>query len=414
MFSTYIRSIPTQNVKYINKHAVLDLIRFTPGGISRAELAERLSLTRAAVTPIVDDLLERRLIQETHNRSSVNGRPPILLEINPDYGYIAGVDMGAAHLTVLIANFAAQVLIEREVGFEIADGPAVCLRQVDELLRTLLNELGLGLSDLAAIGVGVPGPIVAEAGMVLAPPIMPGWDRFPIRDALEARWGRPVLLGNDAELGALGEWAYGAGRMEQNLAYIKIGRGIGAGLFIDGQIYRGATGSAGEIGHMTIREDGPACTCGNRGCLEAIAGGRAVAAKVMAAIRCGRRTELAALPEGEKMTIADVAEAAARGDLVAQEVLAEAGAHVGIAIASLINLFNPNIVVVGGAASKMGDVFMEPLRQTVMKRSLPAASQSVRITTALLGGRSSAIGATVQALSLALHEIALDREGLRV
>ena len=404
--STYIRSLPTQNVKYINKHAVLDLIRFTPGGISRVELAQRLALTRAAVTPIVNDLMDTGLIQEAESRVASSGRPPILLSINAGRGTVAGIDMGATHLTVLIANFSAQVLAEKEIPFDIADGPKTCIDQADRLLLELLNGAKLDLHDLAAIGLGVPGPIVTKAGMVLAPPLMPGWDRFPIRDTLEKRWGCPVSLNNDAELGVLGEWAYGAGRGAQNLAYIKVGTGIGAGLFMDGQIYRGATGSAGEIGHMTIDENGPLCICGNRGCLEAMAGGKAIAAKAREAIANNKRTELAGLSPVEGITVMEIARAAARGDLVAQEILAEAGDQLGVAIASLVNLFNPDIVVVGGGVAQTGDLFLEPIRKAVQKRSLPAAAYAVRITTSLLGKRSSSMGAVVQALSAALHRIA--------
>ena len=242
--------------------------------------------------------------------------------------------------------------------------------------------------------------------MVLSPPLMPGWDRFPIRDTLEKRWGCPVSLNNDAELGVLGEWAYGAGRGAQNLAYIKVGTGIGAGLFMDGQIYRGATGSAGEIGHMTIDENGPLCICGNRGCLEAMAGGKAIAAKAREAIANNKRTELAGLSPVEGITVMEIARAAARGDLVAQEILADAGDQLGVAIASLVNLFNPDIVVVGGGVAQTGDLFLEPIRKAVQKRSLPAAAYAVRITTSLLGKRSSSMGAVVQALSAALHRIA--------
>lgn len=405
MLSAYIRNLPNQNVKYINKHAALDLIRFTPGGISRVALAQRLALTRAAVTSIVNDLITAGLVHERKTRAASNGRPPIILEINEEGGYVAGVDMGASHLTVIIANFGARALAEKEQPFRISDGPADCIRQADEALRALLSTLGLGLSDLSAIGVGVPGPTIANAGMVLAPPIMPGWDRFPIRDTLEKLWGCPVSLNNDAELGVLGEWAYGAGRGEQNLAYIKVGTGIGAGLLINGQIYRGATGAAGEIGHMTIDENGPPCTCGNRGCLEALAGGRAIVGMAQAAIQSGRRTELAEHPRSEPLSALEISNAAARGDLVAQEILAEAGNQLGIALTSLVNLFNPNIVVVGGGVAQTGDLFLEPIRKAVLKRSLPAAAHVVRITASLLGKRSTGMGAVVQALSTALHEV---------
>ncbi len=404
--NAYIRPLPTKNVKYVNKYAVLDLIRFTPGGISRVELAQQLALTRAAVTPIVNDLIATGLIHETKSRLASSGRPPILLEVNAGRGAVAGVDMGATHLTILIANFAAQVIAEKEIPFDIANGPNECIEQADCLLRELLENAKIGFKDLGAIGVGVPGPIVADAGMVLAPPIMPGWDRFPIRDTLETRWGCPVSLNNDAELGALGEWAYGADRGVNNLAYIKIGTGVGAGLLIEGQIYRGATGSAGEIGHITIEEEGLLCTCGNRGCLETVTGGKAIARIAQETVKSGARTELADIQPVEGITAVDVANAAGRGDRVAQRILSTAGDHLGIAIAGLVNLFNPSLVIVGGGVAQIGDLFLEPVRKAVQKRSLPAAAQAVRITTALLGRRSSGMGAVVEAVSTALHDMA--------
>jgi glucokinase-like ROK family protein len=393
-----------QNVKSVNKHAVLDLIRFAPGGISRVEIARRLGLTRAAVTVIVNDLLESGLIREAESINVRSGRPPVVLEINPARGYVVGVDFGATHLSVLVADLSARILEEIEIPLDIQSGPKVCLAEADRLVRETLAKAGLSLDDVLAIGVGVPGPMVTEIGMVVSPPIMPGWDRYPIRDTLEKMWGCPVSVSNDAELGALGEWAAGAGRGERNLAYIKVGTGIGAGLLLDGQIYHGVTGSAGEIGHLTIDENGPLCTCGNHGCLEAIAGGRAIAAQAQQAVREGKRTALAAIQPVENITVRDVAAAARRGDLLAQQILTRAGTHIGIAIAGLVNLFNPGMVIIGGGVAQTGDILLEPMRQAVQRRSLPAATRVVRITTAMLGRRSSSLGAVVQALTIALHQ----------
>jgi glucokinase-like ROK family protein len=404
--SNYFTPIPIQHVKSLNKHAALDLIRFTAGGITRVELAQRMSLTRAAVTSIVNDLISNRIIREAESRTANNGRPPIVLEIQAERGCVAGVDLGATHLTVIIANLALHVLQEREIPLDVAQGPDLCIARADELLRELLVKAGLQLSDVLAIGVGVPGPIVMDAGMVLAPPIMPGWDRFPIRTTLEDMWKLPVSLNNDAELGALGEWACGAGRGQQNLAYIKVGTGIGSGILLSGEMYRGATGSAGEIGHLTIDENGPQCTCGNRGCLEAIAGGKAIARQAQEALRGGQRTQLSLISPIENISAKDVAAAARRGDLLSQQILAQAGGHLGVAIAGLVNLFNPGMVIVGGGVAQIGDLFLEPVRKAVQKRSLPAAAQAVRITTALLGRRSAAMGAVVQAVSISLHQIA--------
>ncbi len=370
--------------------------------MSRTDLADRMGLTRAAVSLIVNDLLESKVVLEAESRSAPSGRPPIVLEINPECGLVGAIDMGATHMSVALADFAARIHQESEFPFDIKDGPEVCLARADQNLREMLEGQGLSISDISAIGIGVPGPVITEAGMVVAPPIMPGWDRYPIRASMEKMWKRPVTLNNDAELGALGEWAYGAGRGERNIAYIKVGSGVGAGLILNQQIYGGTTGAAGEIGHLTIDENGPLCDCGNRGCLEAFAGGHAIARQGQSLAKSGKRTLLADLPI-EKITALEVAEAARRGDLHAQEILRRAGTYIGIAIAGLINLFNPSVVIIGGGVSQVGDSLTAPIRQAVRERAMRASEQSVRITTGMLGRRSVLIGATVQAINVAIH-----------
>jgi glucokinase-like ROK family protein len=364
-----------------------------------------MGLTRAAVSLIVNDLLESKVVQEADSRSAPSGRPPIVLEINPNCGLVGAIDMGASHMSIAVADFTARIHKESEYPFDIKNGPMVCIEQADINLQKMLSELGLSISELSAIGVGVPGPVVREAGMVVAPPIMPGWDRFPIRETLEKLWGCPITLNNDAELGALGEWAYGAGRGEKNIAYIKVGSGVGAGLILNQQIYGGTTGAAGEIGHLTIDEDGPLCNCGNHGCLEAYAGGQAIAQQGRSLAKSGKRTLLSDIPI-EKITAYEVAEAASRGDLGAQEILRKAGTSIGTAIAGLINLFNPSVVIVGGGVAQVGDILTTPIRQAVRERAMRASEQSVRITTGTLGRRSLLIGATVQAINIAIHSAA--------
>ena len=325
----------------------MDLIRFSDRGISRADLADKMGLTRAAVTIIINDLISNGIILNTESRSTASGRPPVALEINPNQGMVAAVDMGATHLSVALADFSARILEEIEVPFRVDMGPEKCLQKADNTLKELLQKRGLTTANLSGVGVGVPGPVIADKGMVMAPPIMPGWDRFPIRATLEQKWGTAVTLNNDAELGALGEWAYGAGRGEKNFAFIKVGSGIGAGLIINRQIYGGTTGSAGEIGHLTVDENGPLCACGNHGCLEAFAGGHAIASQGKKLVAAGKRTLLSE-KNLEDITARDVVEAARRGDLAAQEIIKRSGTFIGIAIAGLINLINPSTVIIGG------------------------------------------------------------------
>jgi len=399
-----------QNVKSINKHAVLDLIRFTPGGISRAELAHRMELSRAAMTAIVNDLLESDIVHETESRNGQSGRPPILLQINPARGRVVGIDMGATHLIVALADLSAPIIDEIEIPFDITLGPVPCLAQTDALLSELLEKNDIRLERILAIGMGVPGPIVSQVGSVIAPPIMPGWDGYPIKKEMENKWRVPISLSNDAELGMLGEWAYGAGRGEEHLAYIKVGSGIGAGLLMNGQVYQGATGSAGEIGHLTIEENGPLCDCGSNGCLEALAGGKAIARQGREAVASGKTTLLASMGPPEELTARDVVAAARRGDLPSQQIITRAGSYLGIAIAGVVNLFNPRVVIIGGGVSQIGDLFLEPIRETVRRRSLAAAAGVVKINTAILHRRSSIMGAIVQALSTALHQIVEKKE----
>ena len=336
-----------QNIRNFNKHSAVDLIRFSTAGISRTDLAEEMGLTRAAVTLIVNDLIENGVILEAESRAIPNGRQPIVLEINPRRGLVAAVDMGVTHINVALADFSAKIMEEISLPFDIKEGPQKCLSEVRRILQDLLDRYGVDISQIMAVGVGVPGPVIKDEGMVISPPIMPGWDKFPIRKTLEKEWGCPVSLNNDAELGALGEWAYGAGRGEKNLAFIKVGSGIGAGLIINQQIYAGTTGSAGEIGHITIDENGPLCTCGNHGCMEAFAGGNAIANQARQLVASGKRTLLSNIPS-ENITAQVVADSARRGDLPSQEIIMRAGTFIGIAIAGLVNLFNPSAVIIGG------------------------------------------------------------------
>ncbi len=392
------------NIKNFNKHAAVDLIRFAGKRISRTDIADGLGLTRAGVTLIINDLIENGIILETDSRSTPSGRPPVMLEINPKHGWVAAIDMGATHLSVALGDLSAHILEETEQSFRIADGPEKCLSEADQALKQILEKRNLSLAELSAVGLSVPGPVVTETGMVMAPPIMPGWDRFPIRDSLEKLWNVPVTLNNDADLGALGEWVFGAGRGEKNIVFIKVGSGIGAGLIINQQIFGGTTGSAGEIGHLTIDENGPLCTCGNHGCLEAFASGRAIEIQAQKLARSGKRTLLSD-PNLKTISVHDVADAARRGDLAAQEILYRSGTFIGIAIAGLINLINPSVVIIGGGVAEVGDLLTGPIRKVVRERSLRASEHAVRITTAILGRRSTLIGAMVQATNTAIHNI---------
>ena len=395
-----VKTVPSANIiRRLNKAATFNAVRDNHNGISRADVARVTGLSRATVSAIVEELINADLVREARIGASRGGRRPTILELNPDAGRVVGVDIGATHLIVAVAGLSGRTLAECEAPFDIAAGPTVGLEQVSLAVERMLQKAGCSWSDIVTAAVGVPGPVVTKLGMVVAPPIMPGWDGFPIRQRLQQLWNRPVFVDNDADLGALGEWTYGAGKGESNLAYIKIGTGIGCGILLNGEIYRGVLGTAGEIGHVTISEDGPPCTCGNYGCLEAMAGGRAIAQRAQLAVKAGQRTSLAVLSVEREVTAHDVAMAAKEGDAVSQQLLSDAGRHIGSALANLINLLNPGLVLVGGGVVGAGDYLLNSVRTAVNERSMRPSLQATRIDVAALGRRSALMGAVSLALT---------------
>lgn len=397
-------SFPTQinGLKNLSKHLILELIRFAPGGIARADLARRTGLTRAAITAIVDELVQNGLVRESEIGPATGGRRAVLLEVNPAGGYVVGLDIGISDVNFVLADFAARVIDEVEVMFDSHQMPSLGIQQIDESLCQLINKAGLKLENIRAIGVGLPGPVLLDKDELTSQMLMPAWENFPVRTHMEDLWHIPVSVNSNAALGALGEWAAGAGRDEQNLAYIKIGSEISTGLMLGGRLYRGTHGYAGEIGHMLVAQDHALCVCGKYGCLSAVAGGIAIARQAREAIYSGRRTQMTDLGPADAITARHVADAARMGDLVAQQLVNQAGRYVGIAAAQLVNLLNPGMLIIGGGISQMGDMLIEPIRQAVREHSWMPAARSVRIMAAILGRRSSSMGAVIQALNLAL------------
>jgi len=269
---------------------------------------------------------------------------------------------------------------------------------VAELAQQALAQAEVSLEQVVGMGLGVPGPVHHATGTVAFPPIMPGWHGFPMRARLEEELGVTVYADNDANLGALGEWAHGAGQGVDNLAYIKVGTGIGCGLIIGGEIYRGQSGSAGEIGHITIDENGPPCRCGNYGCLESMAAGPAIAHRAQLAIKAGQETTLVKTKSVGEITAADVSRAASQGDPLSLQLFHEAGRHIGVALAGLINLFNPKLVIIGGGMAQAGDILLEPIRRSVQSHGLRIAVESCQIVQAQLGREATALGAVTVVL----------------
>jgi glucokinase-like ROK family protein len=379
-------------MRELNKALVLNLAR-QERTISRTDIARRTRLSRSTVSIIVNELIDEGWLLESGTGQSRGGRRPILLTFNGQAGYVLGIGAGATHLLALVTDLDAQIMAEIERPFDAADGPELGLSAIAGIGRDVLAQAGVDVSQLIGIGVGVPGPLDHERGIIVAPPIMPGWSQVPVRDRLGQMLGAPVHLDNDANLAALGEQHYGAGQGMDNLAYIKVATGIGCGIIINGQIYHGQTGAAGEIGHITIDENGPPCKCGSYGCLEAMASGGAIARRAAMAIQAGQPTILKEIGVNGNLTAKDIDRAAREGDSLSRQLYRDAGRLIGIAVADVINLLNPGRVIIGGGVSQAGELMLESLRETACQRSMRAAIGNTDIVQSTLGRRSTALGA---------------------
>jgi glucokinase-like ROK family protein len=277
----------------------------------------------------------------------------------------------------------------------------------------MLLENGLRPDKVNGIGIGVPGPVDFSVGTVVSPPLMPGWDCYPIIQTVQ-QWfpSASVVVDNDVNLMALGEIHQGAGRGVSNLIFVKIGTGIGAGIICEGEIYRGSSGCAGDIGHICVNKSGPLCPCGNIGCLETVAAGPAIAEKALAAAQSGKSPILLDHYEtnGKVLLAEDVGDAAREGDAVAIEVIRESGQLVGEVLASLVNFYNPDMIVIGGGVSNIGNLLLSSIRQTVLHRSLPLATRNLDIVFSEIGPDAGVIGAVTLAMEY-MFSIAADNVG---
>lgn len=374
---------------------VLDEVRFGRAR-SRAELVARTGLSRGIVAQRVAELIGRGLVADDEVGPSTGGRPPRRLRFRADAGYLLVADLGATSIDVAVTTLDGRILGHHAEPADIADGPEVCLDRVEERFEQLVSMTRGLPGALWGIGIGVPGPVEFRTGRPISPPIMPGWDGYPIRERFTARWRAPVWVDNDVNVLALGEWRSGVAAGHDNVVVVKIGTGIGAGIVSDGRIHRGAQGGAGDVGHIQASDDpSVVCRCGNLGCLEALAGGAALARDGLAAAREGRSERLrAALDVHGVVTAQDVAQAASHGDPVAIGLLEAAGRRVGYVLASIVNFFNPSLIVIAGGVAQSGDQLIATIRETVYRRSLPLATRDLLIQRSSLGSLAGVIGAS--------------------
>ncbi|WP_018655491.1 ROK family transcriptional regulator [Actinomadura flavalba] len=374
-----------------NEHQarLLRLLR-DEGPRSRAELGDVVHLSRSKLAVELDRLTELGLVASGGLAASRGGRRSGIVRLDPGLRF-AAFDIGATSVDVAVTDGELEILGHVSEPCDVRQGAPAVLDRALDLLGKLRDE-GL-FTRVHGTGIGVPGPVSFRDGMPVVPPIMPGWDRFPVRDAVGQELGCPVQVDNDVNLMALGELTSGLARSVDDLLLVKIGTGIGCGIVVDGAIYRGVSGSAGDIGHIRVDDDGPLCACGNHGCLEAYFGGAALARDALAAARSGRSPQLAALLDaGGDLSARDVATAAAAGDAEAVRIVREGGRHVGQVLAGLVSFFNPGLVIIAGGVAGLGHTLLAEIRSVVYRRSLPLATGNLPIVLSELAGAAGVTG----------------------
>jgi predicted NBD/HSP70 family sugar kinase len=362
--------------------SLLQLIR-EGDGATRADLAKRTGLARSTITQRLEQLQGLGLLKEVAGAESTGGRPPMRLVFNEDAALVLAADLGATHSRLAVTNLGGEVLASDRGDIEIADGPEVVLEWVEQRFNALLAEAGADRDAVAGIGIGVPGPVEHSTGLPRNPPIMPGWDGFPIPERLAETFGAPVLVDNDVNIMALGEhWSHW--RETEHLLFVKVGTGIGCGIVVDGKVHRGADGAAGDLGHVRIPvdedEEDVVCSCGNVNCLEALAGGGAMARKLSA--------------EGVEVRDSRALVELTRAGLpAAVQLVRHSGRLIGEVLAAAVNFYNPSVIVIGGDVADAQEQLLASIREVVYQRSLPLATRHLRIVRSPLEDRAGVIGA---------------------
>jgi len=308
---------------------------------------------------------------------------------------VLSVDLGGTK-TIVAVVLPGGKIISRKYYLTLADeGTRAVLNRLSSAINRSIAQARLKNAELNGIGIAVAGILDTRKGIVTTSPNLPGWHNVQLRDVIAARSGLATYLINDASAAALGEHRFGAGRGFDNMLYLTVSTGIGGGIIINGELYSGADGCAGELGHMTIEADGPQCSCGNFGCLEALASGWAIAKEAVTRINQGESSSITELVDGrlENITAEMVATAARRGDGLACDIVAKAANYLGIGLANLVNIFNPELIVIGGGLSKMGNMLLNPAEKVIKERAFRLPAQTVRIVRARLGSNAGIIGA---------------------
>jgi predicted NBD/HSP70 family sugar kinase len=383
------------SVRQLNRLRVIETIYRHPA-TSRAEIMRRTGLARQTVSTVVEELARAGVVEESaaeDERRRNMGRPPILLSLVPGAAFAVGLDFGHQHIRVAVCDLSGQPVVDDWSPAEVDHAPTQSFDLAHELVRAALTSASIDHDQLLGVGMGLAAPINRTTGELEADGILPGWHGIRPAAEMESRLGVPVQLDNDANVGALGEKVFGAGRDVDDLVYVRLSAGIGAGMILSGRPYHGSLGVAGEIGHALSDPHGAICRCGNRGCLETVASSVAVAA-------------LLEHSTGQAVSIETLLELVAAGDRGARRAVADAGEAVGTVLAVLVNIVNPELLLVGGELAAAGDVLLDPIRNAIERHCVAPASASVRVAAGTLGPRAEVLGAAALILAQSPHVLA--------
>ncbi|MBN1527804.1 MAG: ROK family transcriptional regulator [Thermoleophilaceae bacterium] len=373
------------SLRELNRLRIVDALRHD-GPASRADIARQTGLSASTVSSVIGELQSAGFVVESELApDGRQGRPAAQLTLDPSAGAAVGLDFDHDKVRVAVSDLARSVLAEASVRLDVDQDATAAIEHASDLVGQVLDEAGVGPGQVLGAGMALPGPVDHARGALHQSPILSGWTGVDAASELQRRIGIPVHLDNDANLGALAEVTLGAGRNARSAAYIQMSSGIGAGLIVDGRPYHGHRGTAGEIGHVLVDEQGLICRCGNRGCLETLASGPALLALLRSS-------------HGD-LTVERLIEIAREGDPGARRVIADAGRAVGRAVAGLCNLFNPEMVVVGGDLSAAGELLLDPLRESIERYALPAATENLDVVAGELGERANLLGALALAIA---------------
>ena len=366
-----------RRVRESNRSLVLNYIR-ERNSIPRSDLAPYTGLSRTAIGNIVDELVQEGIIQPEEQRIG-DDRRTMLLSFNATAGYVLGGTLGYQHLTVLLADLTGRAIQHLKIPFSSSRGPEESLPLLGKLLKVFVEQQQIPWEMIVGVGLGIISPLALLPQRTALPTALSRWANVDIQQVLEDDLGVPVYLDNDGNMGALGESRYGAGRNESHMIYVKVGSGISGGLILNQQIYRGAAGIAGEIGHIPVDLNGHLCQCGRSGCLETVASKDGILREVQRF-----SPTLTTLPQ--------VIEAAQAGDAASTGALARAGKYLGFALAGLVNTLNPSLIVLDGSVMQAGELILQPLRTAVETYSLPVSFAHTRIALAACNGLAMSLG----------------------